>query len=52
MTRSRSQLSAEAGAFIAAASTSANFKVSLAWHRVEPARKSAGADTADVVVPS
>jgi Trypsin-co-occurring domain 1 len=27
------ELSAEAGAFIAAASTSANFKVSLTWHR-------------------
>jgi hypothetical protein len=26
-------LSAEAGAFIAAASTEANFKVSLTWHR-------------------
>jgi hypothetical protein len=26
-------LSAEAGAFIAAASTAANFKVSLTWHR-------------------
>ena len=27
------ELSAEAGAFIASASTTANFKVSLAWHR-------------------
>ena len=27
-------LSAEAGAFIAAASTTANFKVSLTWHRL------------------
>ncbi|HEX5295524.1 MAG TPA: CU044_2847 family protein [Streptosporangiaceae bacterium] len=46
------ELSAEAGAFIAAASASANFKVSIAWHRVGPAKRSAGADTGDVVVPS
>lgn len=45
------ELSAEAGAFIAAASTSANFKVSLAWHRAGPARASGGADPADGVVP-
>lgn len=31
------ELSAEAGAFIAAASTTANFKVSLTWHRGSPA---------------
>jgi hypothetical protein len=30
------ELSAEAGAFIAAASTAANFKVSLTWHRRGP----------------
>jgi hypothetical protein len=30
------ELSAEAGAFIAAASTSANFKVSLTWNRRGP----------------
>lgn len=34
------QLNAEAGAFIASASTGANFKVSLMWHRLSP---SAGA---------
>jgi hypothetical protein len=30
-------LSAEAGAFIAAASSSANFKVTLTWRRAQPA---------------
>jgi hypothetical protein len=30
------QLSAEAGAFIASASTGANFKVSLTWHHLSP----------------
>jgi hypothetical protein len=43
------ELSAEAGAYIASASTSANFKVSLAWHGVGPAGMSAGAGTTDVV---
>ena len=34
------ELSAEAGAFIAAASTRANFKVSVTWHRLaEPEAK-------------
>jgi hypothetical protein len=36
------ELSAEAGAFIATASTSANFKVSLTWHRQSPAVVPAG----------
>jgi Trypsin-co-occurring domain 1 len=31
------ELSAEAGAFIAAASSSANFKVTLVWRRAHPA---------------
>jgi hypothetical protein len=43
------ELSAEARAYIASASTSANFKVSLAWHGVGPAGMSAGAGATDVV---
>lgn len=39
------ELSAEAGAFIAAASTTANFKVSLTWHRSPPAVPAAAADS-------
>jgi hypothetical protein len=38
------ELSAEAGAFIAAASSTANFKVTLTWHRVSPAAVLGAAD--------
>jgi Trypsin-co-occurring domain 1 len=40
------ELSAEAGAFIAAASTTANFKVSLTWRGRSPASAPAAAATA------
>jgi hypothetical protein len=40
------ELSAEAGAFIAAASAAANFKVSLTWHRRDPAAAAAAATDA------
>jgi len=40
------ELSAEAGAFIAAASSSANFKVSLTWHRPSPSASPAAASDA------
>ena len=45
------ELSAEAGAFIAAASTSANFTVSLTWHRHSPAAAPATA-AGGVAAPS
>jgi hypothetical protein len=41
------ELSAEAGAFIAAASSTANFKVTLSWRRVSPPPTAAPADMAD-----
>ena len=36
------ELSAEAGAFIAAASTTANFKVTLTWRHLHPAAETSG----------
>ena len=36
------QLSAEAGAFIAAASTTANFKVTLIWRHLHPTAETSG----------
>ena len=39
------ELSAEAGAFIAAASSTANFKVTLAWRRPSPPTTAAAAVT-------
>jgi hypothetical protein len=41
------ELSAEAGAFIAAASSTANFKVTLSWRRSRPATTAPSADVAD-----
>jgi Trypsin-co-occurring domain 1 len=41
------ELSAEAGAFIAAASSTANFKVTLSWHRSSPPPTATSAGTAD-----
>jgi Trypsin-co-occurring domain 1 len=43
------ELSAEAGAFIAAASSTANFRVTLSWRRSSMPTKAAAADVADGV---
>jgi|SRR5215218_4964219 len=41
------ELSAEAGAFIASASSTANFKVTLTWRRPSPPAAAAASDLAD-----
>jgi len=43
------ELSAEAGAFIAMASSTANLKVTLTWHRPSPLTTTAARDLADGV---